>query len=478
MATAHERGASTTFTRFLPGQAFTGGVDWDWRLKKRYAVQGYWAGSTRARQRRGDRRAAGEHRPQLPAARRGSRRGTTRRARRSTATAGRSRSARSAGRRSASTRTSATRAPASTSTTSASCAAPTMRTMSNWLQWRNDTPSKYLRSFRFNLNQWAGVELRRRSARPRRQRQRALGVREQLEHRHGLQRRTRAPFDDRATRGGARARYGNPQLELSGATSTRDERKPVDARQLLQPRRRRPRHALARRQPRRHVSGRRRSSSLSGGLDWNHNVQDAQWVENTADGRYVFGRLDQTTVSLTTARELHDHAAACRSRSTPRRSSRPATTSTSSSWSTAAPRATRIATRRSPTPATPTSTTARSAPPTCCAGSTSPARRCSSSGSRAARTCSTAAVPLRPRLRRRLRRPGAQRVPREVELLDQPLTVASAGPTSSASRVSEGHESEIVSRSCDSSRSCSDAPIASVSVLDSVARAARDRLRP
>ena len=39
--------------------------------------------------------------------------------------------------------------------------------------------------------------------------------------------------------------------------------------------------------------------SLSTGVDWNHNVQDSQWVENTADGRYVFGRLDQTTVSLT-----------------------------------------------------------------------------------------------------------------------------------------------------------------------------------
>ena len=26
--------------------------------------------------------------------------------------------------------------------------------MSNWVQWRNDTPSKYLRSFRWNLNQW------------------------------------------------------------------------------------------------------------------------------------------------------------------------------------------------------------------------------------------------------------------------------------------------------------------------------------
>ena len=30
------------------------------------------------------------------------------------------------------------------------------RNMSNWLQWRNDRPNKYLRSFRFNLNQWAG----------------------------------------------------------------------------------------------------------------------------------------------------------------------------------------------------------------------------------------------------------------------------------------------------------------------------------
>ena len=30
------------------------------------------------------------------------------------------------------------------------------RTMSNWLQVRYDKPSKYLRSFRYNLNQWAG----------------------------------------------------------------------------------------------------------------------------------------------------------------------------------------------------------------------------------------------------------------------------------------------------------------------------------
>src|SRR3954453_15212877 len=33
-------------TRFLPGQAYTGGMDWDWRLAKRYAIQGYWAASS------------------------------------------------------------------------------------------------------------------------------------------------------------------------------------------------------------------------------------------------------------------------------------------------------------------------------------------------------------------------------------------------------------------------------------------------
>ena len=29
-------------------------------------------------------------------------------------------------------------------------------------------------------------------------------------------------------------------------------------------------------------------------------MQDSQWVENTAGGQYVFGRLDQTTVEWTT----------------------------------------------------------------------------------------------------------------------------------------------------------------------------------
>ena len=45
MATSTNRNLDDA-TRFLPGQAYTGGVDWDWRLSSKYAVQGYWAGSS------------------------------------------------------------------------------------------------------------------------------------------------------------------------------------------------------------------------------------------------------------------------------------------------------------------------------------------------------------------------------------------------------------------------------------------------
>ena len=42
-----------------------------------------------------------------------------------------------------------------------------------------------------------------------------------------------------------------------------------------------------------------RNCQVGGGFRWQHEVNDAQWVEHTADGRYVFGHLDQTTVALT-----------------------------------------------------------------------------------------------------------------------------------------------------------------------------------
>ncbi|RPJ75172.1 MAG: hydrolase, partial [Acidobacteria bacterium] len=44
MATSTNRHL-TEGTGFLPGHAYTGGTDWDWRLGKRYSLSGYWAGS-------------------------------------------------------------------------------------------------------------------------------------------------------------------------------------------------------------------------------------------------------------------------------------------------------------------------------------------------------------------------------------------------------------------------------------------------
>src|SRR6185436_6150350 len=36
----------SSFTDFLPAQAFTGGLDWDLRMNKRYAVTGFMVGSS------------------------------------------------------------------------------------------------------------------------------------------------------------------------------------------------------------------------------------------------------------------------------------------------------------------------------------------------------------------------------------------------------------------------------------------------
>ena len=160
-------------------------------LQKRYAVAGYWAGSHDQRHRSGDRPAPGEQRPQLSAAGRHARRvrsdpddaQRTRRDswhfERSPATSVRFElEHRLQDRRD------------STATTSGFIRRADEISQSNWLQWRHDKPGKYMRSFRFNINEWAQLQLRRRPPEPRRQRQRALDVQEQLEHR--LRRQPRA----------------------------------------------------------------------------------------------------------------------------------------------------------------------------------------------------------------------------------------------------------------------------------------------
>ena len=55
-------------TQFLPGNAFTGGVDWDWRLTPKYSITGYAVGSSVRGEHGGHRRSSAEQRPQLSAA--------------------------------------------------------------------------------------------------------------------------------------------------------------------------------------------------------------------------------------------------------------------------------------------------------------------------------------------------------------------------------------------------------------------------
>jgi hypothetical protein len=171
-----------------------------------------------------------------------------------------------------------------------------MRSMSNWIQFRDEKPSRYLRSFRFNLNQWGSWNFG--------------GDRLDLGgnvNAHwvfannwgtgtGVTRLART-FDDRATRAGGPGAFANPILFYWQYVSS-DERKPIIFQNFVNV------GGDGKGMKMRGVSPSltfRPASflSFSGGVDWNHTVQPSQWIANS-DGRYIFGLLDQTTVSLTT----------------------------------------------------------------------------------------------------------------------------------------------------------------------------------
>ena len=99
MMTSTNRAARPTTCSFLPDDAYTGGVDYDWRLSPMYSVTGYWAGSHVAGSTEAITRLQENTVHALPAARRRLRRASTRPRRRSAATPARCRSARSPARR-------------------------------------------------------------------------------------------------------------------------------------------------------------------------------------------------------------------------------------------------------------------------------------------------------------------------------------------------------------------------------------------
>ena len=281
------------FTRFLPAQAYTGGVDVDWRVKKTYAVQGFVASSSV----RGDAGAiaalqeSNVHSYQRPDSDgleldplRTSLNGAA-------ALVGFNKIA---GERVRFSSNVSMKTPGFDVNDLGFQQRADTRNMSNWLQWRNDRPSKYLRSFRFNLNQWAGwnfdgdllnsgVNVNAHAV-----------FTNQWSTGMGLNRFAQ-PFDDRATRGGPGA-FRSAQRSM-WAYFNSDQRKPASLNVFGFVGKEREGSVNWEAGP---SLGWRPTTfvSASAGVFFGHNDQRSQWV-GKSDGRYVFGRIDQRTISLT-----------------------------------------------------------------------------------------------------------------------------------------------------------------------------------
>jgi hypothetical protein len=281
-------------TRFLPGQAYTGGVDWDWRVKKRYAIQGYVAGSNI----RGEAEAitalqeSNVHSFQRPDA------GHVELDPSRTALsgyAGMLAISKIGGERVRFNSNVSLKSPGFDINDVGFMRRADQRNMSNWMQVRYERPTKWYRSFRYNLNQWAGwnfdgdmlnlgfnvnahmVFLNNWGT--------GMGVNWNPQG-----------FDDRATRGGPGA-YGNTERSV-WAYVEGDNRKPVSLSVFSFV----AADGLGSGSSDVSPSVNWRPSSflmIDTGLSFSRNHNQSQWIEQ-ADGHYVFGEINQRTVSIRT----------------------------------------------------------------------------------------------------------------------------------------------------------------------------------
>jgi uncharacterized protein DUF5916/cellulose/xylan binding protein with CBM9 domain len=281
-------------TRFLPEQAYTGGMDWDWRLNSKYAVQGFWAASSV----RGAAAAIDElqrsnvHSLQRPDAR------ALRYDPSRTALNGYGGSVRFnkiGGQRVRLTSSVGIKSPGFEINDLGFMQRADERTISNWVQVRYETPSRYLRSFRYNLNQWAGWNADGDRL------QSGANVNAHWVFRNnwgtgtGVTVNGRA-FDDRATRGGPGV-YRNQQRSI-WAYLTSDERPALTGNIFSSFSTDRRGSTYFDQNP--SLSYRPSSFLKIGeGLNFTRNYDDSQWIEQR-DGRYIFGRIRQKTVGLQT----------------------------------------------------------------------------------------------------------------------------------------------------------------------------------
>jgi hypothetical protein len=286
-------------TSFLSKNAFAGGVDYDWRLSQMYSVSGYWAtshikGNTEAITRLQENNVHSFQRPDADYID-VDRDTTTLRGH-----AGNVGFSKISGESTRFNTNFGFKSPGFDSNDLGYMRRADEKTMGNWFQWRDFKPGKYVRTRNFNINQWAGWNFggdrlfaggnvnshwtwsNYYSA--------GMGVNVEA-----------SSFRDRVTRGGPGV-LGNPGKSVWYYANT-DNRKTLsfyfngfhwaDRYDSV-------RHGIS---P--GVNWRATSSmSLNLGLRYDINHDDAQWVTNETDlagtRRYIFGRIDQTTVAINT----------------------------------------------------------------------------------------------------------------------------------------------------------------------------------
>ena len=283
-------------TRFLPGEAYTGGLDADWRLGPKYAIRGFLAGSTV----HGDPNAIDElQRNNVHSFQRPDSSGLTYDPTRTSMNGygGSASISKIAGERTVFSSNVGVKSPGFEINDVGFMQRADQRTMSNWMQIRYDKPSqKWLRSFRYNLNQWAGWNYdgdRLYSG---------INVNAHAVFRNNWGTGTGGninwqPFDDRATRGGPGV-YGNAQRSIWAYLES-DQRPAVSVGVFTFNSTDGKGTTFHDASP--NVSYRPSSFlKASLGLHWSQNTDQSQWVEATDDGRYVFARIYQQTVGIQT----------------------------------------------------------------------------------------------------------------------------------------------------------------------------------
>jgi len=288
-----------TATSFLANNAYAGGVDYDWRLSQKYSISGFWSasrveGTAQAITRLQENTVHSFQRPDADYVE------TDFGATALSGHAGSVSFGKIAGETIRFSSYVGYKSPGFDTNDLGFIRRADEKNQSNWIQWRNFRPGKYVRTRNFNINQYQGWNF----GGDRMYSGANINSHWTFTNYYNIGagfNLDAAPLRDRVTRGGPGV-LGNPGKNLWYYANT-DNRKALsfyyngghwaDSKNSS-------RHDISPGFNWRATS----SMSLNMGLRYNINHDDSQWVTNQtlSDGgrRYVFGRIDQKTVSFNT----------------------------------------------------------------------------------------------------------------------------------------------------------------------------------